>query len=297
MIIKENGTMGKGGKGGYETSNGNNRKIEFEIYTEIWFNVETNKQYHFKILLDEPSEKISAGKPGRNGYNSVRIQQPRTIKPLNPSFVVNEYKNFLRNHFVNNIQESKLCEFLMDLYENSRIRRLYDTLGLVDELQSVETEFIHSRDKVSFIPFIKSLLHRIKEFVKHHSVSIEEKIVLNYLYIATFQKLSVVQNNNSLNQISAIDLIDYLNSVRNYIDKLRRFKRDVFFISQQESKNSLDKKINATKKFIKINFIREIENITMVADNRTLSLLNKLSVMQNDERNKNQQIIEMKAEL
>lgn len=186
--IKENGTIGKGGIGGTETSNGNCRKVQFEVYTERWLRIRTQKKYRFEILLDEPSEKIPAGEPGRDGFNSVGIEQPRIIKPANPSFAVNEYKFFMREHIVNNIRQSDLVTFLMDLYEDQRIQSLYDTLGMVSELKSIENQYFFSRDKVSFFPFVKSLLKRTKEFAKVHSKSTEEMKVVELLIYRNISK-------------------------------------------------------------------------------------------------------------
>lgn len=273
--------MGKGGIGGTGTFNGNLRKVQFEIYTERWLSIRTQKQYRFEILLDEPGEKIPAGKSGRHGFNSVGIEQPRSIKPINPSFTVNEYKKFVREQLVNNLRESNLKTFVMDLYEGQRIQSLYDTLGAIDELQGIESQYFLSRDKVSFFPFVKSLLRRIKEYAKTHSKSTEEMNVLNYLYAATFQKYLAIRSN--FTQISTIDLPEHLDSVRAYIDKLRGFKRDAFYESQHDSKVSLNEKINTTKMFIKTHFTQEIENITIVTENQIFRMLN-LSANDENER-------------
>lgn len=201
---KENGTIGRGGSGGAGTLNGNNRKIEFKIYTERWLSIRTQKKYWFEIHVDEPGDEIPAGKFGRNGVNSVGIEQPRVYKPLNPSFTVSEYKNFAREHDTNNIRRTEIRSFLIDLYKDQRIQALYNMVGLINELQTMENQYFHSRDKKSFIPYFKSLLNRTKEYAKNHAQSAEVTNVLNYLYTATFQKLATIWSR--CNQVSAIDL-------------------------------------------------------------------------------------------
>lgn len=94
----------------------------------------------------------------------------------------------MREHIVNNMRQSDLVTFLMDLYEDQRIQSLYDTLGMVSELKSIENQYFFSRDKVSFFPFVKSLLKRTKEFAKVHSKSTEEMKVIELLIYRNISK-------------------------------------------------------------------------------------------------------------
>lgn len=107
--------MGKGGLGGSETVNGNNRQIMFVTYTERWFTVRTLQKFWFEIVIDKPGEKIKAGEHGRDGFNNIGIEQPHTIGPPNPSITISEYKKYLLEHLENNIRESELRIFLMEL--------------------------------------------------------------------------------------------------------------------------------------------------------------------------------------
>lgn len=133
----------------------------------------------------------------------------------------------------------------------------------------MQSQYFHSRDKTPFIPFFKSLLNRTKQYAKIHSESAEVINVLNYLYIAIFQKFSA---NWSISLVS----------VQDYIVKLKGFKRDVFYESHRVYQNALGEKMNATKKLIKTHFTQKIENITLESENRVFRLLNELTAMQNE---------------
>lgn len=257
--------------------------------------IRTQKKYWFEIPVDEPGDPVPSGKLGRDGFNSVGIEQPRIIKPSNPAFTVNEYKNFAREQVANNIRASQIRSFLMDLYEDQRIRSLYNPIGLINELQSMENQYFHSRDKMSFIPYFKSLLNRTKEYSKSHSQSTEVTDVLHYLYTATFQKLAA--NWSRFNQISTIDLPEYLDEAHNYIANLKGLKREIFYDSLHEYKNALDAKIIATKLFIKTHFTEEIESITNTTENQIVRLLDELSTIQNAGSSESEQTMKIKLEL
>lgn len=159
----------------------------------------------------------------------------------------------------------------------------------------MENQYFHSRDKMSFIPYFKSLLNRTKEYSKSHSQSTEVINVLHYLYTATFQKLAA--NWSRFNQISTIDLPEYLDEAHNYIANLKGLKRDIFYDSLHEYKNALDAKIIATKLFIKTHFTEEIESITNTTENQIVRLLDELSTIQNAEGSESEQTVKIKLEL
>lgn len=279
----EIGATGKGGIGGDGTFNGNILEVEFTVNTQRIVGIRSHRSRSKSILSNVPGAIVPAGSNGPDGINTAGIEQPRKIAIPSSSQAINGYKNFVRNNLAKNIRETDLRAFLMGLDGNKRIDSLYDTFSLVNELQSIENQYFSLRDQISFTPFIKSLLHRIKEYAETHSHSTEEKKVLSYLYTAAFSKLLTIQRHSS--HLSIVDLIEYLKLVRERIEKLKGARRDVVvYETHLEYKNALDNKIGMAENFIKTQIAQEIaiaiDNIFKAADDQALELVDDGSKQQ-----------------
>lgn len=212
--------------------------------------------------------KISSGPNGQDGSCMENLQY--AVQPdqfLNPSHTINDYKSYVREYLPNNHFESKLREFLFHFEEDKSIRTKYDTLGLVNDLQGLESQYIRLRDEISFIPFVESLLRRINDRAENKNLSNDDKIVLDFLYAATLTKLSSIKNR--CNHTSTIDLHAHTELIQNYIKRLQTAERDEAIAnSNNEFKQSLDRKIEMAKYLIDSQISLEIKrNFTEIDKN------------------------------
>lgn len=79
------------------------------------FGIRTGKSYHKSVYANDPGASVPAGNKGLDGTNTAGIEEPRKIAIPSSSPAINDYKNFVRNNLANNIHETYLRQFLMDL--------------------------------------------------------------------------------------------------------------------------------------------------------------------------------------
>lgn len=218
---------------------------------------------------------IEAGEPGIDALCMENRQLPDNPQPfLNSSHTINDYKNYAREYLPKNVCETQLREFLGHFDENMEIQSRYETLGFVNELQGLERHYIKLRDKISFVPFVESLLKRINHFTSDNLLSNDEKIVLNYLHAATLTKLSSIKNRG--NHAWTIDLLAYTEFVQNHIKRLRGAERDDAINEHRKKfEDALEIKIKMAQHFIKSQILPEIKRNFAVIDQNILALIDE----------------------
>lgn len=186
-----------GGKGGKGANNGKMVKTKTLFLFIGTLNIE-DKQ--------ESGKKIENAANGRNGVSKQNLHHPREPNTFdNQLQIINRYKNYVHENMVNHLQESKLKAFISGLDENSRVQSKYSSLGFLNELLEMESQYSKLQNKLSFKPFVTSLRMRMDAYVSKHrnNVSIEDKQLLYHLQAATLSKLYSIQTMSKY--ISSID--------------------------------------------------------------------------------------------
>lgn len=213
-----------------------------------------------------------AGKNGISGHNEDGIEA--AVQPdefLSPSSTINLYKSFVRESLVNSARKTELQKFLIDLEQNVEIQSIYDTFGLMNDLESLENQYFQLRNKIDFEPHIEALINRISSHMNTTEEDSDQK-VLKYLYTTTLTKLFEVKNR--ANHASIINLLDYMDVVQDHIMNLREINTKVIIDEYQNAyQNSLAIKIDRAAKYIEKQIIPEIKNIFLELDEYIIKLV------------------------
>lgn len=260
------GSDGECGEGGKRAKKGSNTVANY-VFLVVGL-----------LKLDQqvrPGMAIEAGESGSNGLNNENQLAAEICSFINPSQTINDYKSYAREYLPENICETQLSEFSSQFDKNQQIQLQYDILSLVNELQGLERQYIELRDKISFAPFLESLLNRINIYVQNRDLSNDDAIVLKYLHVATLTKLSSIKNRARL---CTIDLLAYIRLAQNHIKLLRGAQRnDAIHVNQEKFKQSLEDKINMANYFIKSQIMPTINRSLEEIDKNILGLIDKNS--------------------
>lgn len=250
------------------------------------------------------NEKNPKGLKGKDGSNVIGRKQPEAAKEFQSiSYVVSNYKIYLRENLRNRFRKRSLMKFVSQLDSSIDIKNSYDTLGLVNELRDLEKQYHGLHGEVDFLPFYQSLLNRTSEYAqhpKHFEKSKEYKKVLGYLYTATLSRIFTLKTASEPNLI--IDLENYLKLVKQNINSLTNLQEKISKVSvinqyKDAYKTNIDKKIEEAKYFITNQVAPEIDNInTQVADKIDL-LINETITLQKQARKEKEQLVQKKREL
>lgn len=177
---------------------------------------------------------------------------PQPARPTNfidPSHTVNRYKSYIREHLRNNIQESTLRMFVNKTEKDLKVRGLYDTRGFLNELESLENQYLQLRNELYFLPFYDSLQNRTDFYTKNATLNSDEIKVLRWLFTATKIKISNLRNFRA--HVVVLDLLEYLEIVQINIRKMKEIDRDVNVNeAQQQYQNAITDKIDAAIKIL-----------------------------------------------
>ncbi|XP_031631115.1 uncharacterized protein LOC116345674 [Contarinia nasturtii] len=245
------GIDGSGGRGGKGTKSGKMIKAKCLFLIVGAVNIEHTK---------EDGEEVQRASDGRKGSDCIIQMQPEEPDSfVNKSHTINSYKEYVRENLANNIQESALRELLNDLDKNEKIQMEYDCLGFVNELLGIEKQYFKLRNRLSFVPFVKSLLARINKYSGSKYIMLTEKKLLNFLCTATLGKLCSIQNDT---KHTVFDLPKYLELMRSKIKDLKKLERDASIRKYQKQFNrSLHSKMELAKGLIEYQVMPEINKI------------------------------------
>lgn len=284
----EDGLPGEGGSGGSATKNGKTIVVTYSTSSFYIFFIPFGS-YGSKIgnptVIDEKAgEEIPAGKNGITGNHTDGIEeasQPNDF--LSPLNTINSYKNFVRENLSSHTRKAALQSFLKHLEENEEIRSIYDTMGLVNDLECLEKQYFQLRNKIDFVPYIESLVERIAEYALSHDETIQNQKVLRYLYAATLNKLYSMKNKQ--NHGSIINLLDYIDVVQEHINKLREADSKILIDEYQNAyHNVLASKIDRAFRYVDKQIVPEIKAIFGELDEYIIRLVDQT-------RDKEQKII------
>lgn len=161
------------------------------------------------------------------------------------------------SYLANNIRESGLKKFLEELDEDEVVQSFYDTMGFVNELYGLEEQYFQLRDKISFVPFVKTLLQRINDYVKLE-VPAKDQDVLTYLYTAILSKMCSIRKN--LNYVSVIDPFKSVDASGEHIAELSNVANQEKIVGYYDKyKSAMYMKIELAIEFIINTLIPEID--------------------------------------
>ncbi|GFS38772.1 uncharacterized protein NPIL_616941 [Nephila pilipes] len=290
--VGNNGIGGKGGSGG---RNGDDIIIEYNCPSST----------HTWKLKERTSNNIEpSGKSGSGGTNDQGIQNPEKAIMLNEhAQIINQYKGFLRENLNDRFKKYSLNAFLKDLDNNRNVKNVYNTLGLVDELQQIEKQFHALNQDMDFIPFYKSLLNRVNEYSEHPiktESSVQYKKILGYLYTAILSRISNLKDHSESDLI--VDIKAYLEIVKGDIETLKnmqkaRNKADIIKKYNKNYKSNVDSKIEEARNFIKNQISPEIKNINTDMDNNIDLLVSETVKLQNKAKEEKEELIKKKEKL
>lgn len=229
-----------------------------------------------KIKSIERGKYYPTGASGTNGGNSNGWKKPEEIEFTNPSLIVNSYKSYSRENLreANNINELNMKKFMDDIEQNTNIQNLYDTIGLIDDLQCIERQHFQLKNKSTFVSSSESLIKRIEKHVKVRIESEQDRKSLNILYTAALSKLCTLKK--PANHVSVVDLLGYMDIVKSHIDKWNEATMEIRNINYlNEYKNDLNAKIESGNRFIDEIILPEIETIFNETDRQILRLIDE----------------------
>lgn len=200
-------------------------------------------------VINTAGQKHPKGERGKPGRNSEGIVDPKPSEFIDASHAINSYKEYVRENLANNIRETTLRQFISNIERDKRVRSLYDTMGLFNELQGLENQYLQLRNQFSFIPFHESLLNRTDDYAKANQETIDHSKVLKFIHTTLLGKISNLKNFK--NHVLIIDLTEYLELVRKNIEKMSELEREVSIgESRQQYENSLMDKITSALEII-----------------------------------------------
>ncbi|GBN31375.1 hypothetical protein AVEN_12449-2 [Araneus ventricosus] len=261
------------------------------------------KEWKWKVTINTNGTG-PAGKFGKNGANAAGLQNPVPANGIRKlSNIINEYKTYLRENLNDRFNKHSLSQFLDQLNSRNDVKKLYDTLGLIDEFRGLEEQFHKLSDQIDFSSFYSSLKQRINDFAKSYkddTNSRENKKVLNYLYTATLGRIYNLKENSESNLI--IDIRGYLDLIKENIKPLKDLqmtnnKADVIYKYKENYKRGIDKKIEEATTFIVKQINPEIENVSMQIDNQVNYLIDETIALQKKAEKEREELVKKKKEL
>lgn len=250
------GTDGKGGLGGNETSNGETILVD---YSDVNRRDDETEYGAASIIQNETDKNFTSGFNGTDGNSKEQIEYPESNHLQEPARIVNRYKHFAREFIAkHNMSTSDVTKFLKEMEENDHVNSLYDTLGLVDDLRIIEEQYYRLKKNISFNPTVESLLRRISQYAKDSNKSDEDKQVLRFIYTATKSRLVDIENYSE--SASIVNLSEYVDIVQNRIKKFREADKDnAISMYKHDYESKINFKIELAKRIIKAQVIPRIE--------------------------------------
>ncbi|GFT48415.1 uncharacterized protein NPIL_178081 [Nephila pilipes] len=287
-----NGAEGKGGVGGRD---GDDIKVSTYSF---------NPPKYWTLFKRITHGNGLSGRNGIAGANDKQIEKPKPADNLHePYAIINQYKYFLRENLDDRFKRHFLLQFQDQLNNNVGVKNMYNTLGLVNDLQGLEKQFHALNKYVDFVPLYESLLQRIKEYAqnpKDGENSVQYKKVLSNLYTATLGRIYNLKENSESSLV--VDINGYLDLVRKDMETLGELQRmsdkvDIISKSKENYKSSVDRKIEEAKRLIINQIIPEINNVDDKIDYDIDLLITETLELQKTVEQEKEALIEKQREL
>lgn len=279
------GSSGKDGQGG-RIGDSNIVIVKFHIEDIIYGNSLLMHHYTTDWTVDsvEWNDACSniAGVTGK--YDRRKPQTP--VWDFKTSFQINDFKNFSREHFHNDLKRDDLTSFYEKLDQNFDVASSYTTLGLVNELYQLENQYFRLNNVIDMKIFYESLLNRVHQHAeniksKDKNVRNEQKRILQYLYTACMSKLWGLKTKSESNLI--INIGEYLDLTIASINEWKQEENKKIVHEYKEAyKKNINNKISEANDFIKDQITTEVENINEQIGVKMEKLINETINMKNE---------------
>lgn len=292
----ENGTGGSGGDGG---AAGDDYFIE--SYYVFWEKFWRNRKF-------KPSKKKKAdkGRDGVRGRNTKNWKTPKNSLEFQIiSYILGNYKKYLLENLKYSFKRYSLIKFSKQLDSNTDIKKSYDTLALVNELQELEKQAhsLRELDKQNLIYFYQSILDRAIECAKHlkkSDNSNQYRKVLGDLYTSALSKVYNLKVDSDPKLIT--DIEKYLDLIKTDIDDLKNLqqksnKANVINKHTNNYKSAIDKRITEANGFIENQITPEIENINFQINREIELLIDEVIYLQEKAEKEKRELIQKKEKL
>lgn len=272
----KNGPFGVGGKAGKVAHNGAGVTVDWER-REVFFRVLVTF-YTTKLVSTWPGDETPPGSAGKDNASTIAPEKAQKLN-FDASPVIVKYKRFLIENM--NGSGDKLNEnvyaFLNGLNGNSRINSMYNLLDLIRDVQSLESEYFHLKNKDYFTQIhqhlYQSILNRTVEFANAENRTTEDRRALSYLYTAVLSKICA-QNLNA-NRDVYVDLPRYLKVQSDEIAKMKSIdNQQTINKYRDEYKQVLDAKIAEANTAIDTEIIPDVNRIVDKLKDDVRSLIN-----------------------
>lgn len=265
------------------------------------------------VLDDTPSFNLTGddvdralpGKNGTDGANFLKLELPKIADyDFALDKIVNEYKYFLRENLSNSFNKTAGIEFLNKIEGSEKVRNVYDTLGLVDDLKKMEIQIYYLQKNINFNSLYQSLMNRTTEHakkLKDYENSWQYKKILKHLYMAT------LSSKNNMNESSEsafiIDTIHYLEDLKkNFIDLInKKIAKNIFLdkinIYSEEYKNHFVEKSIQAQNLIDNEIANELETINYDINKSIAAALNETETLKMEADKKRDELRNSKVKL
>lgn len=191
---------------------------------------------------------------------------------MNRARVIVDFKSQTLPHMVGSIVESAFKAFYMQLSDIADIQSSYNPLIFIEEFVTLEAHYLPLHDNLSFVPFLESLLQRIKAFEKTQDSSVKNKQIFSYLYSAVYSEICTVRSN--LNRAVVFNLPEFMKELIGKIRELNEAtSKKIVFQQRDKYKEELDKKIASARSVIETEVMPAIETVHDDLDEQINELL------------------------
>lgn len=238
------------------------------------------------------------GTDGKRGIVGTERGNDTSSSPhfQNPSIFINDFKSYVRENLSNSTGQSYLTAFVKKLENNGTIKELYSTLGFVNELQGLESQYLQFRNKIAFLPFYESLIARIKEFPKA-STSLENRKVLNYLYIAAVSQMYAIKEN--MKRKNVVNISQYLDMVKENVKKFEKIEKQETIINayRDDYQKMFGDKMQKANEFIQNEITPDIEKTFSQIDDNIYALIEIIAAKEDEIKNATDQAYKERNDL
>lgn len=267
IIIGQHGKPGEGGAGGQ----GKQNPPDLVLHLPINGAPVEEFRHPTKIAFDAPS--------GRKGVDLIQ-SSPKYDGLVDLQYIVNNYKNRLRENLPQSSQQYQMKAFLDNIEKNERVQQFYDQNGLIHDFMLIDNQYLRLRKRIDFIPSIDALLRRTKEYRKqHYDMEKDNQTFMDIFYTAILLKR--VDTKLSDNSVAVIDILGFLKTIRRQINKLNDIEHAIDWDSyQNEYKMSVDSKITMAIDIVEKTLKPEINKIFVELGGQIQLLLKEITEKQ-----------------
>lgn len=263
--------------GGKETRNGRTYEIETHGWNRVFY-IEKKKEY--SITKDEAGPIVPAGDTGGYGTNCDGIEE-RKKATFNISRHITRYQEYARENLENSTSRSNLEHLLDGLTNSVSLDSYFSIVGLIEEFNSLESQYFHLHKSISMTPFYQSLKHRTERYVRQIGESVDERESVKILYTTIITKLLSIENRE--NQIVVNKLLTYIDVIKEDIAQLNEDKRVEFITEYRDDyKDSLDAKMKSANELVQSMVVPAIDKTFSETEDNIQELLKEAIVKHNE---------------